>query len=177
MRHEIQSRGSVHESVFHFTAEGTGWRVEAAAQWTRANDQSVQSFANAARSALGGSHETGFRAAITRVIRSFARYIGREGTGKGRLSPEDCCTGLTAVLSIWLPEPSWEGATKARLNNPEARPLVYRHTVKHLTEILLRDADKTDLILARVLAARDARVARAASRRRHSDAHFPEREA
>jgi DNA gyrase subunit B/topoisomerase-4 subunit B len=163
----------VHESVFHFTAEGTGWRVEAAAQWTRANDESVLSFANAVRTALGGSHETGFRAAVARVIRSFVSYIGREGTGKARLSAKDCCAGLTAVLSVWLAEPLWGCATKDRLFNPEVRPLVHRHTVKHLTKFLLRDGDETDLILARVLAARDTRVERASLRRSRSKPRAP----
>jgi DNA gyrase subunit B len=170
-------RRTVHESVFHFVVDGDGWRVEAAAQWTFERDCNILSFANGGRTSLGGTHEAGFLAALTRVIREFAHYIGYEASGKRGLWGKHCQAGLTAVVSVRVAEPIWRGFRGERLFNSEARRLVEQHVSHHLTQFLLRDADETDLILSRALAARHAQLKRKAARGSRPGRRPPERKA
>jgi DNA gyrase subunit B len=174
VRHLNRDRRTVHESVFHFVAEDDRSRIEAAAQWTFERDCTVLSFANDARTNRGGTHESGFLTALTEVIRTFASNIGCGERGKRGLWGKHCQAGLTAVLSVRVPEPRWRGRMRDRLFNPESYGLVRGHVIQHLTRFLLRNPDDTNLILSRAVAARNERPRRKASRRGRPDCRPPE---
>jgi DNA gyrase subunit B len=160
VRHLNRERPSVHADVLHFRSGEAEGRVEVALQWTSAPGEWILCFANDTLTSYGGPHREGFRQALTRAVRSLARYVGAPAEGPATLLGEDCRAGLTAVIAVWLSEPQFGGATKERLGSPEARPLVQRPLFRRLIDFLRQRPDDADTILAHILAARHARLAR-----------------
>ncbi len=156
---EDRKRQPVHKDTFHFEHEEHP-RTQVILAWTDATDELVLSFANGVRTRDGGTHESGLRQAVVKAVRAYMK--AKKRTPKGvTISADDIREGLTCILSVYIPEPQFQGQTKGRLNNPEAQGLVENLITPKLEQWLLSHGSIADAISDRVeLAAR----ARAASR-------------
>jgi DNA gyrase subunit B len=119
-----QNKEPVHPKVLSFEGGRGDIQVEVALQYNEGYQEFVFSFANNINTREGGSHLTGFRAALTRTIGAYAQANGYLKTFKGTITGDDVREGLTAVISVRMPEPQFEGQTKAKLGNSEVRGLV-----------------------------------------------------
>jgi DNA gyrase subunit B len=119
-----QNKAPVHPKVLYFEGGRGDIQVEVALQYNEGYQEYVFSFANNINTREGGSHLTGFRAALTRTIGAYAQANGYLKTFKGAITGDDVREGLTAVISVRLPEPQFEGQTKAKLGNSDVRGLV-----------------------------------------------------
>ncbi len=143
------------------TAEGS--KVEVALQYTDAFTDHILSFANNIHTIEGGSHLTGFRSALTRVLNDYARRNKLIGEKEENLTSEDVKEGLTAVISVKLRNPQFEGQTKAKLGNAEMRNIVSTIVYETLQEFLEEHPQDARNIIGKVaLAARAREAARAA---------------
>ncbi len=155
-----------HELPFVLKREGDArdqTRLEIVMQWTEATDEQVRSYVNGIPTASGGSHENGFRSGLGKALRNYVD--AHKLTPKGvTLSTEDLREGLTAVLSVFITEPQFQGQTKDRLNNPELQQALDA-AVRPALELWLNQNRSTgDAIVARIILASRAREAsRAAS--------------
>src|SRR3989344_902769 len=121
LNHHIEPK---HENVFYVDKEEAGARVEAALQYSNEYKEKIFAFANNILNPEGGMHLAGFRSALTRGINNYARKKGYLKEKDENLSGEDSREGLTAVISIKVPNPQFEGQTKAKLGNAEVKPIV-----------------------------------------------------
>jgi DNA gyrase subunit B len=119
-----QNKTPVHSKVLYFDGGRGDTQVEVALQYNESYQENTFSFANNINTREGGTHLTGFRAALTRTISAYAQANGFLKSFKGGISGDDVREGLTAVISIRLPEPQFEGQTKAKLGNSEIKGLV-----------------------------------------------------
>ena len=162
----------VHPEIISFEAEDTARRisVEIAMQWTNAYSESVHTYANTINTTEGGTHEEGFRSAMTSLINKYAREKGLLKDKDENLTGDDIREGLTAVVSIKLGEPQFEGQTKTKLGNTEARTFVQSQLYSHLSDWLdMHPAEGKDVIrkaLQASAARMAARKAREATRRK-----------
>ena len=158
----VQSRGStpVHDTVFSLSKEheDTGSRVALVLQWTEATDEHLRSYVNGIPTGSGGTHESGFRAGVTKAIRNVIETHGL--TPKGvTLTADDIREGMVGVLSILVRDPQFQGQTKDRLNNPElasALDSIVRPAVEHWLNHNLSTAKE---IVGRIIMAARAREA------------------
>jgi DNA gyrase subunit B len=123
VKHINHARESLHK-VIAFEAKGTGLEVEIAMQWNTGYSESVYTFANTINTPEGGTHEEGFRAALTRVVNVYARDKKLLKEKDTNLTGEDVREGLAAIVSVKLAEPQFEGQTKQKLGNTEAKTFV-----------------------------------------------------
>src|SRR5690606_6088281 len=123
-----------HDDVIAFETEDTerGMAAELAMQWTLSYSESVHTYANTINTHEGGTHEEGFRAAMTTLINRYSREKQILREKDDNLTGEDIREGLTAVISIKLREPQFEGQTKTKLGNTEARGFVQKVVNEHL---------------------------------------------
>jgi DNA topoisomerase IV B subunit len=145
------------------TGGATGFRIEAALQWTESHEETVRSYVNAIPTTQGGTHEQGFRAAIVKAVRAFIETanLGPKGV---TLTAEDIREGLVGVLSIYMQEPQFQGQTKERLGSPEAQALVDGALRPALEQFLLENKTSGAAIVERIsLAAKAREASRAAS--------------
>ena len=151
----------VHASVIDFEAEDTERRmsVEVALQWNTQYAEGVYSFANTIHTHEGGTHEEGFRAALTALINRYARDKKLLRDRDDNLTGEDIREGLTAIISVKLGEPQFEGQTKTKLGNTEAKTFVQRVVHEHLTDWLDRNPNEAADIIRKSIQAATARVA------------------
>ncbi|HEV8306617.1 MAG TPA: DNA topoisomerase (ATP-hydrolyzing) subunit B [Methylomirabilota bacterium] len=119
-----QNKTPVHPKVLYFEGGRGDIQVEVALQYNEGYQENVFSFANNINTREGGTHLTGFRAALTRTLSAYAQANGFLKNFKGGISGDDVREGLTAVISVRLPEPQFEGQTKAKLGNSELKGLV-----------------------------------------------------
>ena len=133
-----QNRGTVHPDPVYVEKEVDGTIVEAALQYNDSFTEMVQSFANCINTIDGGSHITGFRSAITRIVNDYGRKQKLIKDNEPNLAGEDTREGLTAVISVKLTDPQFEGQTKTRLGNPEVRTQV-EGVVAEAFQIYLED--------------------------------------
>ena len=159
--------------IIDFEAEDTGERsisVEIAMQWTSAYSESVHTYANTINTIEGGTHEEGFRTALTTIVNKYAREKGLLKDKDSNLTGDDIREGLTAVISVKLSEPQFEGQTKTKLGNTEARTFVQQTTYGQLGDWFdAHPADAKQIIqkAQQASAARlAARKAREATRRK-----------
>ena len=137
VEHLNASREVVHKEPIYIEKEINGTIVEVALQYNDTFNESVFSFANCINTRDGGSHVTGFRASLTRVINDYARKQKFIKPAEPNLSGEDTREGLTAVISVKLTEPQFEGQTKGKLGNPEIRnqvETVLSEAIQHYLE-------------------------------------------
>ena len=128
------TKGPSHQHVIHVESEDTERLIsaEVAMQWNSGYSESVYTFANTIHTIEGGTHEEGFRAALTTCVNKFAREWGVLKEKDINLSGEDIREGLTAIVSVKLGEPQFEGQTKAKLGNTEAKTYVQKLVNEHL---------------------------------------------
>lgn len=138
--------------------------VEVAFQYTDDVKESIFSFANNIINPEGGMHLVGFRTALTRTLNNYARAKGFLKDKDQNLSGEDTREGLTAVISVKVPEPQFEGQTKAKLGNPEVRPAVDQVVSQALTDFLETRPKEGEKIVGKILLAQQARLAAKSAR-------------
>ena len=152
---------TINNEIIDFEAdndEGT-MSVEIAMQWTTAYSSSVHTFANTINTTEGGMHEEGFRTALTSLVNRYGRDKGIIRDKDDNLTGDDVREGLTAVISIKLTEPQFEGQTKTKLGNTEARTFVPQQVYSKLTDWFDAHPADAKAIIAKGQAAQAARVA------------------
>ncbi|MEL4319361.1 DNA topoisomerase (ATP-hydrolyzing) subunit B [Leifsonia sp. YIM 134122] len=151
----------VHEEIISFEQEDTERHIalEVAMQWTTAYNESVHTYANTINTHEGGTHEEGFRAALTTLINKYAREKGILKEKDDNLSGDDVREGLTAVISVKLSEPQFEGQTKTKLGNTEAKSFVQRVAGDQLGDWFDRNPTQARDIIRKALQAATARLA------------------
>ncbi len=158
-----RGRNVVNESIFYVDREEQEMMVEVALQYSDEFSESLLSFANNIHTTEGGMHMTGFRSALTRVVNNYAKKSGLFKEKDEKLTSDDVHEGLTAVVSVKLRDPQFEGQTKAKLGNPEARTIV-ESVVGEALAVFFEEhpKDAKDIIGKASLAARARMAARAA---------------
>ncbi|MER7773062.1 DNA topoisomerase (ATP-hydrolyzing) subunit B [Kitasatospora sp. NPDC096140] len=151
----------IHPSVIDFEAEDKdkAISVEIAMQWNTSYTEGVYSFANTIHTHGGGTHEEGFRAALTGLVNRYARDKKLLREKDDNLSGEDIREGLTAIISVKLGEPQFEGQTKDKLGNTEAKTFVQKVVHEHLNDWLDRNPNEAADIIRKSIQAATARVA------------------
>ncbi|MFF1531101.1 DNA topoisomerase (ATP-hydrolyzing) subunit B [Cellulomonas sp. NPDC058312] len=151
----------VHPDVIDFEAEDTERRLslEVAMQWTSAYSESVHTYANTISTTEGGTHEEGFRAAMTSLVNRYARDKGILKEKDDNLTGDDIREGLTAVVSIKLGEPQFEGQTKTKLGNTEAKTFVQRVVNEQLADWLDSHPNEARDVIRKAIQASQARLA------------------
>lgn len=151
----------VHEEVIDFESEDTDRNIalEMAMQWTTTYTENVFTFANTINTHEGGTHEEGFRAALTALVNRYARAQGLLKEKDDNLSGEDVREGLTAVLSVKLSEPQFEGQTKTKLGNTEAKAFVQKVVGDRLGDWFDRNPAQAKAIVRKAIDAATARLA------------------
>ena len=124
VKHINKNKEAKHENIFYIEKAIDNINVEVALQYTDDYSESLRAFANNIINPEGGMHVAGFRAALTRTLNNYARNKGILKEKDANLSGEDVREGLTAIISVKIPEPQFEGQTKAKLGNPEVKPAV-----------------------------------------------------
>jgi DNA gyrase subunit B len=161
VRYLNASKEPVHAQVIEFADEDTDARMslEIAMQWNGSYNESVHTFANVINTAEGGTHEEGFRAALTTVVNKYARDQKFLKEKDPNLTGEDIREGLTAIVSIKLAEPQFEGQTKTKLGNTEAKSFVQKVTNDRLRDWFDRNPGEAKGIMEKAQQAARARIA------------------
>jgi DNA gyrase subunit B len=154
-----RNRTNLHEKPIYIQAEKNGVTVELSMQYTESYVESIYTFANNINTVEGGSHLVGLRAALTRTINDYAKKYNMLKAGGETLSGEDVREGLTAVLSIKLPEPQFEGQTKTKLGNSEVRGIVESTVNEKLFEFLEENPKVAQASIGKAILAAQAREA------------------
>jgi DNA gyrase subunit B len=161
VKHLNSTRGELHKSVIAIGAEDKKARLslEVSMQWNNGFSESVYTFANTIHTHEGGTHEEGFRTALTSVVNKFAEEQGLIRKKEDRLTGDDVREGLTAIVSIKLGEPQFEGQTKTKLGNTEAKSFTQKVVNEHLTQWFEQNPQEGKDIIRKSIDAASARVA------------------
>jgi DNA gyrase subunit B len=159
VRHLNESREPVHKDVIYIEAKGDEGEVEVAMQWTGAFTESVYTFANNINTHEGGTHLSGLRQALTRVINDQARARGVLKEKDENLEGPDSREGLTAIVSVKLREPQFEGQTKTKLGNSEIAGFVQAAVGQRLAEYFEEHPTEARAICQKAASAAQARLA------------------
>ena len=157
--HLNRRREALHSQVMYLEDRGEDAELETALQWTAAFNENVLSFANNINTHEGGTHEEGFRTALTKAVNDYARFKNLLKDKDPNLAGEDVREGLTAVVSIKVREPQFEGQTKTKLGNTEIRSYVVKALNRMLPEWLERHPGDARRIVEKARAAQHAREA------------------
>lgn len=155
---------TTHPNVFYVSGEKEGVAVETSFQYTNETDAYEESFANNIHTGEGGTHLTGFRSALTRSLNDYAKKNNFLKGEEGNLTGDDVREGLTSVVSIKIREPQFEGQTKAKLGNPEAKIAVESVITDGLDDFLERNPQDARQIIEKCLLTAKARKAAKAAR-------------
>ncbi len=159
VRYLNASKEPVHASVIDFGDEAPGISAEIAMQWSGSYSESVHTFANTINTAEGGTHEEGFRAALTSIVNRHAREQKMLRDKDENLTGDDVREGLTAIIHVKLAEPQFEGQTKTKLGNTEAKSFVQRVCNDHLRDWFERNPGEAKSIVIKATQAARARIA------------------
>ncbi len=163
VRHINANREPKHDNIFYLEKQVEEVAVEIALQYTNDYSESLHPFANNITNPDGGMHVSGFRSALTRTINTYARNKKILKEKDSKLSGEDVREGLTAVISVKIPDPQFEGQTKGKLGNPEVRPAVENAFGEAFTIFLEENPKDAEGIISKcVLAAKARKAARSA---------------
>jgi DNA gyrase subunit B len=154
-----ENKDTVHRKVIFFSGESGEGAVEIAMQWNSSYQESVHSFANNINTREGGSHLSGFRSALTRTLNKYARDHGLLKEKEENLSGEDVREGLTAVVSVKLRDPQFEGQTKTKLGNPGMAGFVESIVNTGLGEFLEENPSEARAVITKAVQAQRAREA------------------
>ncbi|MDT4944206.1 MAG: gyrase subunit [Pseudonocardiales bacterium] len=161
VRHLNATKSPIHKTVVHFEAEDTTIRmsVEVAMQWNESYSESVYTFANTINTHEGGTHEEGFRAALTTVVNKWATDKKILKPNEDKLTGDDIREGLAAIVSVKLGEPQFEGQTKTKLGNSEAKSFVQKVCNEWLADWFERNPSEGRTIVTKASSAARARKA------------------
>jgi DNA gyrase subunit B len=159
VKHLNASKESLFRKVGSFSQSDTDQEVEVAFQWNSGYYESIHSFANGISTTEGGMHEEGFRTALTTTVNKYARNHGLLKEKEEALKGEDIREGMTAIISVRLREPQFEGQTKSKLGNVSMRSLVQKATNTRLGEWMEENPTEANQIVKKSILAARARVA------------------
>lgn len=159
VKHQNQHKEAIHPDIIYFEVQKKNQEVEIAMQYTDSYNETVLSYANNINTTEGGFHMVGFRSALTRVFNDYAKKNKFIKENEDGLSGEDVREGLTAIVSVKLTEPQFEGQTKTKLGNSEMRGFVETATNENLTAFLEENPQQAKTILEKCLQAARAREA------------------
>ena len=159
VEHLNKNKTSIHPTIVAFDAKGEDHEVEIALQWNQGYKESVHTFANTINTHEGGTHEEGFRAALTSLMNRYAKEHKLLKEKDGNLSGEDCREGLAAVISVKVGDPQFEGQTKTKLGNSEIRGFVQRSVNEHLNDWFDANPAEAKVIINKAVSSAHARVA------------------
>jgi DNA gyrase subunit B len=158
VKHMNAARDPVHKRVVFFDAKAENHEVEISMQWTTSYNESVFTFANNINTHEGGMHEEGFRRSLTRVITAYARSKNLLKEKDDGLIGEDCREGLTAIVSVKLRQPQFEGQTKTKLGNTEIRSFVETSMNEKFSNFMEEHPSEARAICNKVISAQRARL-------------------
>ncbi len=159
VKHLNRGRLSLHPSVIFIARERDGLQVEIAMQYTDAYNESITSYANNINTIEGGTHLSGFRSALTRTVNSYAKTNKLVKENEDAMSGEDIREGLTAIISVRVPSPQFEGQTKTKLGNSEVQGVVESVVNEELSTYLEEHPSVAKRIVEKALVAVRARIA------------------
>lgn len=159
VEHLNRTKEVIHDEPIFIEGERDGISVEVALQYNEGYTDSIYSFANNIHTYEGGTHESGFKTGLTRVINDYARKNGLIKENDTNLSGEDVREGLTAIVSIKHPDPQFEGQTKTKLGNSEVRTITDSLFSNHFDKFLLENPQVAKKIVEKGLMAARARLA------------------
>jgi DNA gyrase subunit B len=159
VKHLNATKTAAHDSVIHFSNDGEGMALEVAMQWNATYAESVYTFANTINTHEGGTHEEGFRAALTSVVNRFARDQKILKEKDDNLTGDDIREGLTAIISVKLAQPQFEGQTKTKLGNTEAKSFVQKACNDWLSSWFERNPREGKIVVSKAAQAATARIA------------------
>lgn len=151
-------RKPVHEQVFAVEKDEDKIRVECVLKWTESTDEQVRSYVNGIRTRAGGTHESGFRSGVAKAIKNYLEVHNIRQKGLS-ITPDDMREGLVGIVSVFHPDPMFQGQTKDRLNNPEMASLVDGIVRPALETWLNSNPSAADAIVGRIVLAARAREA------------------
>ncbi|QBJ96533.1 DNA topoisomerase (ATP-hydrolyzing) subunit B [Rhodococcus sp. ABRD24] len=154
-----RTKQPIHNSVVGFTAKGTGHELEVAMQWNSGYSESVHTFANTINTHEGGTHEEGFRSALTLVVKKYAKDKKLVKEKDAELTGDDIREGLAAILSVKVAEPQFEGQTKTKLGNTEVKSFVQKACNEHLTHWFEANPADAKVIVNKAVSSAQARTA------------------
>src|SRR5437868_8462135 len=157
--HVNSTKDPIHKRIVYFEGESDQGQVEVAMQWNASYQDSVYTFANNINTHEGGTHLSGFKAALTGTLNRYARQFSLLKEKEENLDGEDVREGLAAVISVKLREPQFEGQTKTKLGNPGVRGLVEQTVNQRLAEFLEENPNDSRQIIQKAVAASRARQA------------------
>lgn len=164
VEHLNKGKEAVNDPTFYVEKQHGDVTVEVAIQYCDSFNEQVKSFANNIHNPEGGTHLTGFRTALTRVVNDYARKNGLIKEKEESLTGDDVREGLTAIVSVKLPDPQFEGQTKGKLGNPEIRGIVDQVMSEYLAYYLEENPAEAKKIIAKAALSARARLAARAAR-------------
>ncbi|MFA5637774.1 MAG: DNA topoisomerase (ATP-hydrolyzing) subunit B [Anaerovoracaceae bacterium] len=159
VKHQNQNKQVIHNDIIYFEVSKNEMEVEIAMQYTDRYNELILCYANNINTTEGGTHLIGFKSALTRVFNDYARKNKFLKDNDDPLTGEDVREGLTAIVSVKLLSPQFEGQTKSKLGNSEIRGFVETNTNEHLTAFLEENPQQARIILDKCLRAARAREA------------------
>ena len=153
------NKDAVNPTIFYYEASKPGYEVEVALQYTDRYSETILSYANNIHTGEGGFHEVGFKSALTRTINDYARRNKLIKDNEDALQGDDVREGITAIVSVKLTNPQFEGQTKAKLGNAEVKGFVETNTTEQLTYFLEENPKQAKVIIDKCLKAQRAREA------------------
>lgn len=164
VEHLNHNKNVLNETPFYVEKQVGDTSVEISIQYTDSYKENVQSFANNILTPEGGTHLTGFRTALTRCIKDYGKKSGLSKDTNGDLSGDDVREGLSAVISVKLPDPQFEGQTKAKLGNPEIQNVVSQVMSEYFSYYLEENPTDAKAIISKCMLSARARLAARAAR-------------
>lgn len=154
-----RSKSAIHPTIVSFDSKGDEHEVEVALQWNQDYKQSVNTFVNTINTHEGGTHEEGFRSALTTLMNRYAKEHKLVKEKDGNLTGDDCREGLAAVISVKVADPQFEGQTKTKLGNSEIKGFVQRAVNEHISDWFDANPAEAKAIVNKAVASSQARVA------------------
>ncbi|MFR7590722.1 MAG: DNA topoisomerase (ATP-hydrolyzing) subunit B [Longibaculum sp.] len=154
-----RNKTAIHEEIIYVEDEVDDIKVEVGMQYNDGYQPNIYSFCNNINTHEGGTHEEGFRLALTRVINNYAKNNNFLKKDDESLSGDDCREGLTAIISVKHPDPQYEGQTKTKLGNAEVRKIASSIISEALDKFLLENPDTASIIMNKAIVASRARMA------------------
>ncbi|MBP2455199.1 DNA topoisomerase (ATP-hydrolyzing) subunit B [Mycolicibacterium lutetiense] len=159
VKHINRTKTAIQPSVIDFEGKGTGHEVEIAMQWNAGYSESVHTFANTINTHEGGTHEEGFRAALTTVVNKYAKDKKLLKDKDPNLTGDDIREGLAAVISVKVAQPQFEGQTKTKLGNTEVKSFVQKICNEQLNHWFESNPAEAKTVINKAVSSAQARIA------------------
>jgi len=159
VKHINRTKTAIHQSIVDFAGKGEGHEIEVAMQWNAGYSESVHTFANTINTHEGGTHEEGFRAALTTVVNKYAKDKKLLKEKDANLTGDDIREGLAAVISVKVSEPQFEGQTKTKLGNTEVKSFVQKICNEQLSHWFEANPAEAKTVVNKAVSSAQARIA------------------